>query len=254
MGERARLRLAPLVSKELSRLDEALGVAVARVTHGVDAEAVHDLRVTLRRIRCALAITRPLYGRWLTRAIRKDFSRLQRETGPLRDEEVLVTLVDARAHHTPAVVAWLQRRRAHQEALRRQLIRSLQSGAADRPRALLHAIAVLPVKPSRNVRARGFARKRMARKSAKVRRASTQARHNAENLHALRIAHKELRYAGEFLKDALPRALLAKARRSARAQHHLGEQRDRAVVRDVIRRDASLSRATRKEIEKALLA
>jgi CHAD domain-containing protein len=49
---------------------------------------------------------------------------------------------------------------------------------------------------------------------------------NAEGLHQLRIAYKELRYASELLAEALPADLAAMAEAAARFQKRLGEIHD----------------------------
>ncbi len=73
-----------------------------------DAEAIHDLRVAIRRFRTALkAFAKPLQGT-SARRLRRDLFAVNRRLGPIRDaqvwEDILVTL--ARRKNAPRADAW----------------------------------------------------------------------------------------------------------------------------------------------------
>ncbi len=68
---------------------EQLQGAVTRVKSSKDAEAVHDLRVTLRRTRSLLRVVRTVYGQFHVNLIRVEFKRVADATSALRDAEVL---------------------------------------------------------------------------------------------------------------------------------------------------------------------
>ena len=86
-GEVARrLALGELARARAAR--EALG-------RGDDAEALHDLRVALRRLRSLLRAFRAELGKAVGGGARRRLARLARVTNPSRDAEVGVALLDA---------------------------------------------------------------------------------------------------------------------------------------------------------------
>jgi CHAD domain-containing protein len=79
------------VLSELVADVRASGVRVITAGDGAggDAEAVHDFRVALRRLRTLLRVARKPYGERRIRAIGESLGRFADATGALRDEEVL---------------------------------------------------------------------------------------------------------------------------------------------------------------------
>jgi CHAD domain-containing protein len=96
----------PYVVKKLRELDLALAAAIPRVVASSDDEAIHDLRVAIRRLRTMLKMARPLFGRWHSDVVRKGFADVMKATGDLRDEEVLEETLDGLSEH-PAFGLWL---------------------------------------------------------------------------------------------------------------------------------------------------
>ncbi len=79
----------------LQRLDEA-GEAALRLSDPSDAEALHDFRVALRRVRSTLRSFRPLFGDAVPKKLRRRLRRIADATGAARDSEVaLAWLRDA---------------------------------------------------------------------------------------------------------------------------------------------------------------
>src|SRR5437016_8192227 len=83
------------------------------VRKGDDPEAVHDMRVAVRRLRAALALFGSWYRRKQVKRLRKDLRRLGRRLGAVRDFEVL--LDDARSAASRLPDAELSRLLAHWE-------------------------------------------------------------------------------------------------------------------------------------------
>ncbi len=88
--------------------------AAGRLADPADAEALHDLRVALRRLRGALRALAPVLGEPLPE---KDLRRLRkaaRLTGPARDAEVLLAWLDGTREQLQApyrgALDWLQER------------------------------------------------------------------------------------------------------------------------------------------------
>jgi CHAD domain-containing protein len=243
---------APFLADKARQFDAALAAAQPRVLGNSDTEAVHDLRVALRRLRTLLKLARPVFGRFHTDAVRKAFADLQTSTGDLRDEEVLVeTLGDLRLDHAP-LAAWRVRRQARDRRLRGNVLGRIRRGELDRARAMLHALLTLPVRPDRDVPLARFARRmvRKAQRGVEARRDTPP--EDVVGLHDLRIAYKKLRYAVEIFAEALPDDLAAMAEPAARFQKRLGDIHDLDVAKVAVRRARGLDAGTRLVVEAAL--
>jgi CHAD domain-containing protein len=250
-------RISPFVARALRALDRQLADAVPRVLGSSDDEAIHDLRVAIRRLRTMLKLVRPVFGRFHTDAVRRAFTDVQRATGDLRDEEVLDETLDAAAEHgqiagDATYDAWRGSRRARERRLRRAVIAHLRSGELGRARAMLKALLVLPVKPKRDRDLSGFARKCVQRAQAQVEKRRDAPPEDANALHELRIAYKELRYAAELLAGALPVDLSALADPAAKFQKRLGEIHDVDVALVTAKRARSLAHGAQRTLVRNL--
>lgn len=247
------------VVAKLRELDAALVKAAPRVVHHPDDdEAVHDLRVAIRRMRTLLKMARGLFGRWHTDVVRSAFAEVMRATGDLRDEEVLEeTVADAAqlADVTPVKAeldAWILHRRVREEKLRRNVIARIERGDLDRARLMLKALLVFPVEPDRNVDLSRFARRTVERARRKVEGRRDVEVHDVTGLHDLRIAYKELRYSIELLADALPIDQRAQLEPATVFQKRLGELHDVDVATEAIRDAKGLADEVRAEALRAL--
>jgi CHAD domain-containing protein len=244
---------AVYVARKLRSLDAELEPAAKRVLIAADDEAVHDMRVAIRRIRTLLKVARRLFGTFHTDAVRRAFVAVQKATGDLRDEEALEETLAKIALKNAAFTAWRLRRRARERALRRAVVRMLQSGELTRARKLLLALVTLPVKPARD---RDIAK--FARKSAEEAREGVEAHRDAktadgEALHELRIAYKQLRYAIELFADVLPVDVTAARDPAVRFQKKLGEIHDLDVAVLTIARARGLLVHTKELATRALV-
>jgi len=245
-------RAAAFLARKARAFDDALDAAQPRVLENRDTEAVHDLRVALRRLRTLLRLARPVFGRFHTDAVRGAFAALQTSTGNLRDEEALVETLDALSFDHAPLHEWRRRRLARERRLRQSLVSRLRRGELDQARALLHALLVLPVRPDRDPSLRIFARRvvRKARRGVESRRdAPTD---DAVLLHDLRIAYKKLRYAVEIFSEALPTDLAAMAEPAARFQKRLGDLHDLDVAIAALGRARGLASESRAHVIAAL--
>ncbi|MBX3186167.1 MAG: CHAD domain-containing protein [Labilithrix sp.] len=243
----------PYVSKKLRELDAALALAIPRVVESADDDAIHDLRVAIRRLRTMLKMARPIYGRWHADAVRRAFADVMRATGDLRDEEVLEeTLEDASA--SPAFGSWLHGRQAREKKLRRAVLARIEQGALDRARLMLKAMLVFPVDPKREVELARFARRTVERARRAVEKGRDVSPDDVEGLHDLRIAYKELRYSIELLAEALPLDARAMLEPSTVFQKRLGEIHDVDVAIEVVKRTRTLPDDARDEALASLAA
>lgn len=78
----------------LHHLDSA-SAALSRMSDPEDAEALHDFRVGLRRLRTILRAHRPVFGGDLRKKDLREVRRITRATGDGRDAEVLVAWLEA---------------------------------------------------------------------------------------------------------------------------------------------------------------
>lgn len=245
---------APYVVAKLRDLDAALAEAAPRMlVPEDDDEAVHDLRVAIRRMRTLLKMSREVFGRWHTDVVREAFAEVMRATGELRDEEVLEETLDGAAQG-PEYEAWLRQRKARESRLRKDVKERIARGDLDRARLLLKALLVFPVEPSRNVGLSRFARHTVERARRKVERRRDADVGDVTAMHDLRIAYKELRYSIELLADALPIDARAQLEPAAVFQKRLGELHDVDVATEVLAAAKGLSAAVRDEALASLAA
>lgn len=253
------------------------------------AEAVHQSRVALRRLRALLGVFAPALPAGWAADWRLAWGELARALGAVRDLDVLRHEVWPLLAATPTAqlrLAGLQRRLQQAQARAWQ---ALQAEVATPATAALllrfaravHALAApaadaagtqeqtnakgptMPIaRPTHPPAAKPigvFARERLRQRRRRVRRALEEAKatrlHDAERLHALRIEVKKLRYATEALAASLGGAAARKARARLpvlqQAQSALGRWHD---VDGAIARLASLAAPPRAGDAAALTA
>ncbi len=241
----------PYVVKKLRELDAELAAAIPRVVESSDDEAIHDLRVAIRRLRTMLKMARPLFGRWHSDVVRKGFAEVMKATGALRDEEVLEeTLVGLSDH--PAFGLWLAARTARERKLRRAVVARIERGELDRARLMLKALLVFPFDPAKNMELSKFARRTVERARRVVEKGRDVPPEDMLGLHELRIAYKELRYSIELLAEALPLDSRAMLEPAVVFQKRLGEIHDVDVAHDVLRSARALPPEAREQALAAL--
>ena len=218
-----------LVAK-LCALDARLGEAAPRLLASADDEAVHDLRVALRRTRTLLEVGRPVFGRFHADEVRRRAARRAARDGraPRRGGAPRAARV---ARRRPARVTlvreqrrdWLEGRRRRERRLRSALRRKVREGELDRGRQLLAALLAFRIKPSRDrrvdeVRApRGRGREARGGAPAARRRSTTPRRCTT-----CASRYKRLRYTVETFATVLPERPRALAQPAARFQSRLG--------------------------------
>lgn len=218
-----------------------LATTIPRVRKRTDDEAIHDMRVALRRLRVVLKIARRIFGRYYVDSIRDVFTRVHRASGALRDEEVLRETLTGLAVTSGELDAWITKRAKREQALRVLVEKRLRAGDLRRPMRVLDALLALPVAPGRRRPLAVFARRAVVRARADVNELRGAETNDSAALHELRIAFKRLRYTTEIFRAALPRSLATLAEPAAQFQKRLGEIHDLDVARGVISRSRTLS-------------
>lgn len=241
---------ASYVAKKLRELDLALVATLPRVqgrhSQEEDEEAIHDMRVAIRRLRTLLKMSRRLFGRWHTDCVRRAYADVMRATGDLRDEEVLEeTLAGASTH--AAFPTWLEHRKSREAKLRHAVTVRIENGDLDRARLMLKALLVFPTDPERDVDLARFARRTVERARREVESRRDVGPEDVLGLHDLRIAYKELRYSIELLSDALPIDARAMLEPAIVFQKRLGEIHDVDVAIETVTQAKNLPAAAREE-------
>ena len=248
-------RLPPahlFLARRLRELATRLSATIPRVRGRTDDEAIHDMRVALRRRRVVLRIARPVFGRYHCDSIRLALARVQRATGALRDEEVLRETLKALETGEAELDAWIARRARREEGLRAIIDHRLRAGDLRRPLRMLRALLALPVRPDRRRPVAAFAHKAVSRARKNVDRRRDASPDDAAALHALRIAYKRLRYTTEIFSEALPPDVAALAEPAAHFQKRLGEIHDLDVARDAMTKARALSPSAKARVLEAI--
>ncbi|WP_437571228.1 CHAD domain-containing protein [Sorangium sp. So ce542] len=131
----ARGFLGPVLLTHIESVRANARRVVATSAHGAepDEEAVHDFRVSLRRLRTLLKPARRIYGKKRLRPIADGLREFARATGTLRDEEVLretLTALELGEAPRAAVAAWVAQRSRREHEARAHIVELLRR---DRP-------------------------------------------------------------------------------------------------------------------------
>lgn len=229
----ARLGVAALARHRI----EVLRAARLRLGAADDPEALHDFRVSMRRLRSVLRGYRPVLGKAVPRRLRRRLRRLARATNPSRDFEVKLAWLksqDERLRPRDRVgLRWLVARLEEgQRAADSEARDLIDSRFEDRMAALEKGVAALeaaaaPEDPS----LAAVTAQRLAQLLATFRRRWDKVRGIGDQAaaHQLRIAGKRIRYLLEPLAGVLPTADAAVARFKA-LQDVTGEMHDADVL------------------------
>ncbi|MFJ6113837.1 CHAD domain-containing protein [Agrococcus sediminis] len=210
-----------------------------------DHDAVHELRVALRRSRATLQAFRSVLVREQTDALVEELRWLGRELGELRDLQVQEARIEAAIEGLDGSVPcpsgeigeWFAAAAA--EAARRATA-ALES---TRARSVLAAVEALPAHPPRTAAPAAARDALPAAIAAAARRARRRWRHARDlplgdardhALHELRKAVKRLRYAAELSAPALGDDAARLTEAAAALQGLLGEHQDSVVTRGVL--------------------
>ena len=199
---------------------------------GNDPEAVHDMRVAIRRLRAAVRAFKPGFPRPLRRSLKDELSWLGQVLGDVRDIDVQLQHLDKQRKR----VRGCEPLRRHLLALRRRRRIPLKA-ALDSPRYLQLIAAldgfVLSSDASGGEKPVGRRGKRVLHKAFRrlMKEGSrAMADPTPERLHALRISAKHTRYLLEFLKEMTGRRGQRLTRTLVALQDTLGMQHDAVVA------------------------
>jgi CHAD domain-containing protein len=246
------LFVGPRLTAELRAMQKRLEDTGRRVLAAGDELAVHDLRVAIRRTRTLLEVGREVFGRFHSDEVRRTLTELQRATGALRDEEVLLEIVGSLPLHTTEIGGWIGARKRRERRLRAAVRRLVRTGGLERACTLLGALLAFRIKNSRNKRLVKFARRAVERARHEVERRRS-AGSGTRALHQLRVEYKRLRYTADTFADVLPLDLgTSLARTAAGFQKRIGDVHDVDVVIAAVKRARALPSSAREALRVAL--
>lgn len=212
-----------------------------------DSEFLHDYRVALRKIRSVVSLFKGTYSPGQAADLKARFAALMAPTGPLRDLDVY--LID-RPDYLDMVPEPLRpglsqlfvrfandRRRAH-----RDLVKQLQSAAYAQE---MQALETLFGKPGKHLRtgpeadhpAGDYARRLIVKRYRKVRKIARKITADTpdEDVHALRIQCKKLRYLMEFFAPLFgPGEIKSLIKALKKLQNNLGTFNDSVVQQEAL--------------------
>lgn len=233
--------------------------------HTIDPEAVHQARVATRRLRSDLGTYRSLLDREWSEPLRAELRWLAGELGELRDADVLMdrmlaSLAEAggSATGTKAVI----QRLSQQRAVARSRLQDVVAG--ERYRLLLEALMSAARAPRvvapRGERAADVVPRLAARPWKKLHVAVRGLGEDPpdDDLHAVRIAAKRVRYAAEAAAPVAGESARTFAAAVAGVQEALGDYHDSVVAREwlseaaaTIRRGGTVLFRALEDIERA---
>ncbi|AKT37357.1 CHAD domain-containing protein [Chondromyces crocatus] len=245
----------------------------------LDPEAVHDLRVALRKLRTLLRPARRVFGRKRLQPIEEALRRDARATSALRDEEALRETIDRlnlpRAARAQATL-WIEHRAALERTQRAEVIRRLEGttphGDADASRKKnkkkkqkkakhlplevhLHALTRRLDRPERKrLGARKLAQRAVEEALDKVQALSGAYTADAIAMHELRIRFKRLRYTADAFAPVLGPAAKQVASSAAKLQKRLGHLHDVDEALDRVWNARDLDPGARAALHEALTA
>lgn len=246
----------PNVSAHLNALVEDLRQLVPRALRSWDATAIHHSRVSTRRLKAALDVMEPVLRAARRRRFAKTLRRLRQALGPLRDIDVMLGHLDelrtgraGRAH--ACAIAWLSK-----QLLRRRLDQRRECTREHPPKAILDGLGVWwgleqdvaeveqaarsLLRTTAPTQLQAFATRadQLARNRARGAARRTAQSEPGEDVHALRISGKLLRYTLELATPAgyaMPDSVL---RSFKKLQDALGAWHDYIVLSETALRRA----------------
>ncbi|MDI5969028.1 CYTH and CHAD domain-containing protein [Streptomyces sp. SL13] len=223
-------------------------LAADAAVRGGEPDAVHRMRMTVRRLRSALKTYRRLFLPGSTRPLAGELGRLGRVLGEARDHEVLAERLAADAAALrdgdrigpalagPAGAVAAGEAAAYRQAWRR-VCRELDGA---RYYALLDALDVFLAAPPLGPKADRDARRELRSAARKAQRAADRRSGRAlatgpgperdRALHSARKAAKRLRYAAETARPVVGGPARRLAKRAKAVQQALGEHQDAVVT------------------------
>jgi CHAD domain-containing protein len=235
--------LRELVAKRLHKLGQSLRFA----SSDDPVRAVHDLRVASRRLRAFGIVFADALGAKAHARLEKRLKRVAKAAGAVRDWDVQVELLDARARgaFTELERACLEHLLEGFELERERVARKAEKRLRKVDLDALSSAVASAAREATQYLASGAAERHYAAKvlnalveSAAERVPPADGAEHSEQLHWLRISVKELRYALELFEPLLGSRYALLYERATAAQELLGAHHDLSVLGELVARES----------------
>ncbi len=242
---------AQFVTQQTIRLLDRLARQAAHTLHSSDADAVHDLRVAIRRFVQALAVWKPCFPTRERRRIRRDLKELMGFAGEVRDRDIAMELLaDESSNEAAALSAKLQiGRKEAAKVLSAVLGRWVARKSPSKERN-----GLLPVRSEAAAPEQILAR--LAKKFFRAGDLAAEENSSPSDLHGFRVQAKKFRYSVELFQPVYGQAADEWLGQMKRIQKLLGDMNDYRVTREMVEEmgahaplSASLKRRQQKKAE-----
>jgi len=211
---------------------------------GSDAEALHDLRVAVRRSRAVLRATHQVFDETWLESLRADLRWLACELSPARDQDVLRRhLVEEQAESDPDVEPILRLLETDRRRARARLMRALESKRYVRLVERLRNATVDPPVRATNLPLERVAAREFGRLKRSIR--ALGPRPSDAALHRARIRAKRARYAAELIEPIAGKPARKFIAAAKEFQDAVGTHQDAVVAEELIRAVVARSKSTK---------
>lgn len=222
------MELRAYAADQVARLFEKFTAEIARTVKQCDPDAVHDLRVSIRRLNQGLRVFRSFYPRREMKPLRKQLKRIMRFAGATRDTDIAVEFCVKHGiskESDLSVRLAVQRNSAARDLL--AALRQTRPGALPQP-AQCETSSLPPEKLARDTLPILVNKYRAAAEDAASLAAST------KDMHQFRIQGKRLRYSLELFRPIYGPGLEEKLNVLRKAQQFLGDVNDCESMRQLL--------------------
>ena len=249
-------RVSRPTTRLLLRLSNALKRHLPKAIEG-DDRAVHQARVTTRRLREAVPVLATGLKNTKSGKARRKIRRLTRALGTVRELDVTLGLLDelARSTHVPRTAVEDVRARVIEErdARRKIMLERLDQIDVEKLDKRLHSVGTALDEAGVEPWRKALATRLVARiRSLSAAMDAAGHMYAPEQLHAVRIAAKKLRYGLELAADSGVKEAAAHVRTIKRAQDMLGKLHDFQVLQRHVAAVQSAPTTSRPQSREAL--
>ena len=217
------------VTRQTSRLLDRLAHQATHTTHSGDADAVHDLRVAIRRFVQALMVWKSCFPTRERRKIRRDLKELMGFAGKVRDRDIARELLaDENSNEAAALTAKLQiERQEAAKVLSAVLGQWVARKSPSKARGRLLPVQGEAESPDRILT-------RLAKKFFRAGDLAAEPNSSATDLHGFRVQAKKFRYSVELFQPVYGPVADEWVGKMKRVQKLLGDMNDYRVTREMV--------------------
>ncbi len=217
-------------------------------------DAIHDLRVGVRRLRSILRSVRGVFGEFHVATISSNIKSVIEHSNALRDAEVLRKVLKDLAlvpHAAKAVETWLREHGENEKLVCGELKVELAGTSVNHALRQLDALFSLPLRSSRDEEVEELALRVLDRQRRKLLKAIGDEEKSIcdfDRMHRARIEAKRLRYVGEFYVRFVPRPLRRHTRAARTLQGLFGDLHDLDMLMQHFADDETIDMTARADL------